>query len=39
MPEIVAIGFENGMILAGFFGFVGFLIGLIINLLNDFGRG
>lgn len=39
MPEIIAIGFENGMIIAGMFGFVGFAVGLAINLLNDYGRG
>lgn len=39
MPEIIAIAFEKGMIIAGSFGFVGFVVGLAINLLNDYGRG
>lgn len=39
MGEIINIAFGTGMILAGSFGFVGFLIGLAINLLNEFGRG
>lgn len=39
MPEIIEVAFYTGMIIAGTTGFVGFLIGLCINLLNDFGRG
>ena len=39
MSEIIAIAFKTGMILAGSFGFIGYLVGLCINLLNDYGRG
>lgn len=39
MPEIIAVAFKDGMIIAGAFGFVGFVVGLAINLLNDYGRG
>ena len=38
MMELLQIGFKTGMLLGGFFGFGGFLIGLCINLLNDYGR-
>lgn len=39
MIEIIGIGFETGMKLAAAFGIVGFVVGLCMNLLNDFGRG
>lgn len=39
MSEIIEVSFKTGMIIAGTTGFVGFLVGLCINLLNDFGRG
>jgi hypothetical protein len=39
MNEVIAESFKTGMILAGFFGFGGYLVGLCINLLIDFGRG
>lgn len=39
MENIIREGFETGMLLGGFFGIVGYLIGLCINLLNEFGRG
>lgn len=39
MPEIIAVAFEKGMILAGSFAFGGFLLGLCINLLNEYKRG
>jgi hypothetical protein len=39
MSEIIQEAFKTGMILAGFFGFAGFLVGLCMNLLNDYGRG
>lgn len=39
MPEIIQVSFKTGMIIAGTTGLVGFVVGLCINLLNDFGRG
>jgi flagellar biosynthesis protein FliQ len=39
MNEVIAEAFKTGMILAGSFGFIGFVVGLCINLLKDFGRG
>jgi hypothetical protein len=39
MNEVITEAFKTGMILAGSFGFIGYLVGLCINLLNDFGRG
>jgi len=39
MEQIVEIGFKYGMLLAGSVGLVGYLIGLGINLLENFGRG
>jgi hypothetical protein len=39
MSEVIAVAFKSGMLLAGAFGFVGFLIGLCINLLEEYKRG
>lgn len=39
MENIIEIAFKTGMLLGGFAGFTGFIIGLCMNLLNDFGRG
>lgn len=39
MTEILAIAFKTGMILGGSFAIVGYLVGLCINLLNEYGRG
>lgn len=39
MIDIISIAFKTGMILAGSFGFVGFIVGLCMNILNDYGRG
>jgi hypothetical protein len=39
MEQIILIAFENGMKLAGFFGIFGLVVGLCMNILNDFGRG
>lgn len=39
MNELVGKAFETGMILGLSFGFIGFLVGLIMNLLSDYGRG
>ena len=39
MEQIIGIAFEKGMTLALGFGFVGFIIGLCMNLLNNYGRG
>lgn len=39
MTDILAISFETGMILGGSFAIVGYVIGLCINLLNEYKRG
>lgn len=39
MQDIVYIGLDAGFKLGLFFGFIGYLVGLLFNLLNDFKRG
>lgn len=39
MSEVIATAFKTGMILGGSFAFVGFTVGLCINLLEEYKRG
>jgi len=39
MSDFVYEMFGQGMILAGFFGFTGYIVGLAINILLNYERG
>lgn len=39
MNDIIVECFQYGMEIAGAFGIVGFLVGLCMNLFENFGRG
>lgn len=39
MNDLTMLGFKVGFLIAGACGFIGFTVGLIMNLLEDYGRG
>lgn len=39
IQELIPVAFKYGMIFAGAFGFIGYLIGLLFSLFNDYKRG